>query len=573
MKNLYSIKSKTLGLITTSLIIIMLSSIGVTYFQSSQFKMKELENKKEEIVKMYKINLKSNLKIVSKIISYYYNLSKDKTESEKLIYQNKAIEILQILRYGKDGYFYGTKKVDGKYKYAFHGKKHARKNKDYPLSKNDVEGFPYRKEIVNKIFASKTQDAFVTYTYKHHLTKKNTPKLTYSKYFPQWKWIVIAGIPLDTIQKEIDLQSDSITTYTDSMLIKVALYGLIITMIVLLLSCYLINKIIINPINSLKEKAHNLAEGDGDLTKNLDIKSHDEVGNASKEINNFIKKVRTTIELAKDTSKKNASISHKLLTTSLAVEKRVEKSTNIINETQDISRAIKNEIDVSITQAKESKKEVLKANSELQVAKQEIQKLGNRIEINSNTEIELAKKIQQLSTDAEQVKNVLVVIADIADQTNLLALNAAIEAARAGDYGRGFAVVADEVRKLAERTQKSLVEINSTISVIVQSINDSSDQMNANSLEIQNLSTISQEVECKINSTVIIMSNATHMNDKTVDDYIKTGSYIEQIVHKIDGIHHISTDNAKSIEEIANASEHLDTLTEKLNNILAKFKV
>lgn len=121
-----------------------------------------------------------------------------------------------------------------------------------------------------------------------------------------------------------------------------------------------------------------------------------------------------------------------------------------------------------------------------------------RISNVANKEHELSINLQSLAGNAQETKQILTTIGDIADQTNLLALNAAIEAARAGEHGRGFAVVADEVRKLAERTQKSLAETSATINILIQAITDNSESLNKNMDEMMDLTKYVGSVDNKM---------------------------------------------------------------------------
>jgi methyl-accepting chemotaxis protein len=352
----------------------------------------------------------------------------------------------------------------------------------------------------------------------------------------------------------------------------IAILAISIIIILIIIIIVFIQKLIINKLSLLQNAAYDLAKGDGDLTSSIKVAPGDEIHEVSNNINAFIEKVRLTVDKAKQMSHENASIAIELSSTSQEIEHKAIKEAQIVKNVTDEGSEIQEVLKLAIIDAEAVKQEIDETGKQLLNANKSIKELASEVYHRSQVESEMAEKLQQLSIDTQQVKDVLEVISDIAEQTNLLALNAAIEAARAGEHGRGFAVVADEVRKLAERTQKSLSEINSTISVIVQSVQDASTQISENAHAIEELSNNAQSVEEEIDCSVSSMEVSVLKVDKTVEGYIGNSKTIDHIISQVENINKLSSENAKSVEGITKASENLSEMTAQLNALLNEYK-
>ena len=327
------------------------------------------------------------------------------------------------------------------------------------------------------------------------------------------------------------------------------------------------------PLMRLNELIEKLSSNEGDLTQRLEVKRDDELGLISKNINKFIEKIHTIILTSKTSSDENASVSHELSSTAYEVGQRVDKESKIVQSVTSQADMLKDYLESSVEKAKIANTDVQNIVGNLEQVNDEVSGLATMLQHSAARETELAEKLNAVSNNTQEVREVLEVINDIADQTNLLALNAAIEAARAGEHGRGFAVVADEVRKLAERTQKSLIEINSTINIVVQSISDVSGEMTYNSNEMNKITSKSESVQNNVENVVNVLDRTVKNAGQTIQDYIETAAKIGGIAKEIDKINDISSVNVTSMEEIVGASHHLSKMTENLNTEISRFRL
>jgi len=344
-----------------------------------------------------------------------------------------------------------------------------------------------------------------------------------------------------------------------------------IVLIILSTLIFIISKRMSSQITKISDEVENISD-EQNLNKRIILDGDNELSLLADKLNTMFERLDTTIRQAKHFSFENLSVSEELSQTAQIINVRTKEEKDLVNKVNDEGEKAILVLENVVKNALQSSEDAKKVLENLTNNKENIFTLTQHIKKSIETEADMADKLSQLSTEATQVKDILTVINDIADQTNLLALNAAIEAARAGEHGRGFAVVADEVRKLAERTQKSLIEINSTINVIVQSIVETSDTINKNAEEIGTLNDISLNVESQINETYDITSLTIRSIEENSKETESIGNITKDIIYKINNIKTLSDRNASSVNKISIASSNLAQQTSELNTQLDTFQ-
>ncbi|RKV24232.1 methyl-accepting chemotaxis protein TlpB [Helicobacter pylori] len=398
-------------------------------------------------------------------------------------------------------------------------------------------------------------------------------KFAYSHYDEVSQMVIAATSYYTDINTENKAIKEGVNKVFNENTTKLFLWILTATIALVVLTLIYAKLRIVKRIDELVLKINAFSHGDKDLRAKIDVGDrNDEISQVGRGINLFVENARLIMEEIKGISTSNKTSMDKLVQIAQETQKSMKDSSTTLNSVKNKATDVASMMNASIEQSQGLRKRLIETQGLVKESKDAIGDLFSQITESAHTEEELSSKVEQLSRNADDVKSILDIINDIADQTNLLALNAAIEAARAGEHGRGFAVVADEVRNLAGRTQKSLAEINSTIMVIVQEINDVSSQMNLNSQKMERLSDMSKSVQETYEKMSSNLSSVVSDSNQSMDDYAKSGHQIEAMVSDFVEVEKVASKTLADSSDILNIATHVSGTTMNLDKQVNLFK-
>jgi len=523
------------------------------FFKTKSILEQKLQDKFSSIVSILSMNLKYEIlvKDVEKLSSYAKNVMQDKEiEYMEIIDANNKV----IIKFGKEPVY--TKKVND-----FNEILTKAVNKPYVISFAD-----------NYSFYSTVSDFG---SYKTEEEDKESLVFQMPAVEPAQSTMKSIGMIKISVTKSI-LKREIFILLGFSFL----MFSFITVLGVFFLYSFLL-RTVFSPIDMILKKIKEMSEGEGDLTKMLDIVTQDEIGELAKYFNKFLHAQRLIIKNIFDTANTAAMLVDELVS---GVDKVNVTTQQISISADEMAKGGHALTGMTV----KTKKEIGKLNTHIStVAQSNIETRRNANEVtqaaqegmvSANTarqKIEAIKKrvagssmvVSELKAKSEQIHQVIEVINIISKQTNLLSLNAAIEAARAGEHGRGFSVVADEVRKLAESTNEAISQIKEIINEIIIGTDNVVASMSQETLEVDEGAVV---VRIALAQLELIAGKVSILTNKFSNIESATREQVEianDVIKNIDKINSFAESSAASSEEVSVSLSEINSVTEVVASV------
>lgn len=549
------LRSKLLLLALLPLMFILVLLMGISYSVEKSALVANVNSFKTMMMKERKQQLKDEVDIGLGVIEYQLSLGD----------RGDVNASLRNLRFSTAGYFF-IYDFDGLN--VFHAVNLTQEGTNQ-INKTDPNG---TKTTVGLIEAARNGDGYSTYVIAKPGTSRLEPKISYSAVVPGTNWVLGTGAYIDDIDAVVaEYQQHAESDMLDKalLLFMVSLALIIVTAMGVI---YIAHRMVL-PIQNMASNLNDIAKGEGDLTKRLDVFGDDEIAQLGRSFNLFVDKLQTIIsDVAKATQKVNSAASAIHSQTQMMSSQLVSHN----NETDQVVTAITemsstaSEVAQNTTQVAEATQaatgDVANAQRCVDASLEEIASLMSQI----NT---AAGSIQSLSEQSQKINSVLSVIGGIAEQTNLLALNAAIEAARAGEQGRGFAVVADEVRSLASRTQTSTLEINEMLSELHKLVAQAVKAMDESQHSCVRSVDSSRAISDSLGSVTSAVTAINDMSTQIATAATEQSSVTEEINRNVYAIQEIVNELLHASEDAASVSLTVSQEGHNLDKLVGQFKV